>query len=110
MNLYDPRAIATTATAAAHERPAVAIAHDHPDNRLVVFRIEPGQQVATHTSASSVFLGVISGTGFVTGAEGERTVGPGAIAAFAPREPHGMRAGDEQLVLAALIAPRPGAR
>lgn len=40
---------------------------------LVVFRIEPGQQVATHTSASSVFL-------------------------------------SEQLVLAALIAPRPGAR
>ena len=110
MNVYQPSAIAAAAPAAAPERPAVAIAHDHPDGRLVVFRIEPGQRVAVHTSTSSVFLTVISGAGFVTGAEGERPVGPGVITAFAPQEPHGMRAGDERLVIAALIAPRPGDR
>ena len=110
MKLYDPVSIAASADASAPGRPAVSLAHDHDDGRLVVFRLEPGQQVATHTSASSVFVTVISGTGFVAGAEGEQLLGPGAIAAFAPHEPHGMRAGDERLVLAALITPRPGSR
>ncbi len=110
MKVYDPYAIAITASAAAPERPAVSVAHDHANGRLVVFRIEPGQHVATHTSGSSVFLTVVAGTGFVTGEEGEYAVKPGAIVAFAPSEPHGMRAGTEQLVIAALITPRPGAR
>ena len=110
MNIYHPAAIAESAVAAAPRRPAVAIAHEHDDARLVVFRIDPGQQVATHTSASSVFMTVVSGAGFVVGAEGERAIGPGAIAAFAPHEPHGMRAGEERLVIAALITPRPGSR
>lgn len=107
MNLYQPSAIAASAVSPGPNRPAVALVHDHDDARLVVFRLEPGQQVATHTSTSSVFLTVISGAGFVSGAEGERAVGPGAVAAFAPEEPHGMRADRERLVLAALIAPRP---
>jgi quercetin dioxygenase-like cupin family protein len=34
----------------------------------------------------------------------------GDIVAYAPEEKHGMRALDEQLVLAAVIAPRPAAR
>jgi quercetin dioxygenase-like cupin family protein len=110
MKLYDPFAIATTATAAASDRPAVAIAHDHADARLVVFRLEPGQQVPVHTNGSSVFLTVISGTGVATGSDGEQAIEPGSVVAFAPAEPHGMRAGASRLVIAALIAPGPGAR
>jgi quercetin dioxygenase-like cupin family protein len=108
VKIYHPGAIAATAVAAAPERPAVTIAHDHEHGRLVVFRIDPGQQVAVHTSVSSVFLTIMSGAGFVSGAEGEHAVEAGAVAAFAPHEPHGMRAGEAQLVIAALIAPRPG--
>ena len=67
-------------------------------------------KVAEHTSASNVFLSVVSGAGYVTGAEGERAVDAGEIIAIAPREPHGMRAGGEQLVIAAFITPRPGSR
>lgn len=109
MNLYDTHALAREAFAPTG-RPAVALAHDHADARLVVFRIDPGQQVATHTSPASVFLVVLAGSGFVSGVEGERAVEAGAVAAFAPSEPHGMRAEKEQLVLAALIAPGPGGR
>ena len=45
----------------------------------------------------------------VSGHDGERIVHPGEIVAYDANEPHGMRAGDEQLVVAAVIAPRPGA-
>jgi quercetin dioxygenase-like cupin family protein len=107
---YDPAEAARSAVSAAPDRPAVSVLHDEAEGRLVVFRIGPGQKVAEHTSASNVFLSVISGTGYVTGAEGERAVGTGEIVAIAPREPHGMRAGGEQLVIAAFITPRPGNR
>jgi quercetin dioxygenase-like cupin family protein len=108
MRLHDPGHAPEFAGPADGARPAVRIAEDSPDARLVFFRIAPGQRVATHTSASSVFIVVVSGSGFVSGAEGEREVSAGMIAAIAPREPHGMRAGAEELVLAAVIAPRPG--
>lgn len=108
MKAYDPRTIAAAAVSAGHDRPAVAMAHDHADARLVVFRIAPGQQVASHVSSSSVFLTIVSGTGFVSGGEGERPVRAGELLAIAPRELHGMRAEGEELVVAALIAPRPG--
>jgi hypothetical protein len=49
-------------------------------------------------------------SGFVTGGEGERAVDAGEILALAPREPHRMRAGEEHLVIAAFITPRPGSR
>lgn len=110
MKLHDVASIAAAAVSAAADRPAVALVHDHDDGRLVVFRIAPGQQVASHTSGSSVFLVGIAGRGFVSGAEGERPIAPGMVAAIEPHEPHGMRAGDETLVLAAIITPRPGSR
>jgi quercetin dioxygenase-like cupin family protein len=108
VNVYDPKAIAAAAVSAGRDRPAVALAHDHDDARLVIFRIAPGQQVASHTSSSSVFITVVAGSGFVSGGEGERAVRPGEVLAIAPREPHGMRTERDELVVAALIAPRPG--
>ena len=83
--------------------------HDSADARVVLFRIDPGQQVPVHTSTSSVILTIVSGSGTVAGAEGERSVRAGDIVGYAPSEPHGMRAHNEQLVIAAVIAPRPGA-
>lgn len=110
MNRYDPGAAARAAVSAAPDRPAVSILHDSEEARLVVFRLAPGQRVAEHTSTSSVFLTVVSGTGYVSGSGGEQPVGPGEIVAFESKEPHGMRADREELVLAAFITPRPGSR
>jgi len=107
---YDPAEAARSAVSAAPDRPAVSVLHDEAEGRLVVFRLSPGQKVAEHTSTSHVFLSIVSGAGFVTGGEGERAVDAGEILALAPREPHGMRAGEEQLVIAAFITPRPGSR
>lgn len=110
MKVLDPRALALSAAAATTARPATFLAHDSDDARVVLFRIEPGQSVATHTSPSSVLLHVLSGSGIVTGAEGDREVRAGALVTYAPREPHGMRATTEQLLIAAVIAPRPATR
>jgi len=110
MNVYDARELAAKAVTAQPNRPATALVHDSADARVVLFRIDPGQQVPVHTSASTVLLTVVSGSGTVAGADGERTVRAGDIVAYEAREPHGMRAGAEQLVIAAVIAPRPAAR
>jgi quercetin dioxygenase-like cupin family protein len=110
MNVLDPRALALSAVAANASRPATFLALDSDDARVVLFRIDPGQAVATHTSPSTVLLHVLAGSGTVTGAEGDRDVRAGDLVSYAPREPHGMRATDEQLLIAAIIAPRPAAR
>ena len=108
--MHDAVALATRAVSASGSRPATAVIHDSPDARVVVFRIEPGQAVPVHTSPSTVLLTVLSGRGLVSGGEGEREVGPGELVAYDPRAPHGMRATDGQLLLMAIIAPRPGDR
>ncbi|MHB1861524.1 MAG: cupin domain-containing protein [Gemmatimonadaceae bacterium] len=108
MNVYDAAALAAEAVAARADRPATATVHDAPGARLVAFRIEPGQSVAPHTSASTVVLSVIAGTGLVSGPDGERSVRAGDIVVYAPHERHGMRALAQTLVVIAIIAPRPG--
>ena len=110
MNIYNAPALAASATAANSDRPATALVHDSTDARVVLFRLEPGQSVPVHTSASTVLLTIVSGTGTVIGHEGECVVKPGDIVAYVEHEPHGMRAADEEFVIAAVIAPRPGSR
>lgn len=110
MNVYHTPDLAAAAVTANATRPATALIHDSADARVVLFRIEPGQQVPVHTSASTVLLIVISGAGVVAGAAGDRDVRAGDIVAYDVEEPHGMRANEEPLVIAAVIAPRPAAR
>jgi quercetin dioxygenase-like cupin family protein len=110
MKIHDARALAASAVAARADRPATSLIHDSADARVVLFRIEPGQVVAVHTNPSTVLLTVVEGSGIVTGGDGERAVKAGDIVAYDPREPHGMRATSERLVIAAIIAPRPGAQ
>jgi quercetin dioxygenase-like cupin family protein len=109
MNVYHMPDLAAAAVTANASRPATALIHDSANARVVVFRIEPGQQVPVHTSASTVLLIVISGAGVVAGATGDRDVRAGDIVAYDVDEPHGMRANKEPLVIAAVIAPRPTA-
>lgn len=110
MNVLDLAGLAAGAVSAHATRPATAVVHDSPDARVVLFRIEAGQQVAVHTNASTVLLTVVSGSGVVSGAEGEQSVKAGDMVVYAPNEPHGMRAPAERLVISAVITPRPGAR
>ncbi len=88
----------------------MAVVHDAPDARLVVFRLAAGQAVPVHTSVSSVVLHVLSGSGLVSSADGERDVRAGMVVAYEPKEPHGMRALTEELIVLAVIAPRPASR
>ena len=107
---HDPRGLAGRAVSAHPARPAIAVALDTADARLVVFRIAPGQAVPSHTSSSTVILSVVSGTGMISGADGELEVAAGDVVSFVPEEPHGMRAVESELVLLATITPRPGER
>ena len=110
MTHLDPRAAARAAVAANPLRPASAIVHDAPDARLVVFRLAPGQEVAPHTSPSTVLLTVLEGSGTLSGGDGERPCATGDVVTYEPGELHGMRATDGELLLLATIAPRPGER
>ena len=110
MNGYLPSEVAREAKSFNPAKPAMALIHDSDDARVMVFRIAPGQAVERHVTRSSVVMQVLSGTGIVSGADGERQVGPGMLLTFVPGESHGMRAVDEELVILATIAPRPGAR
>lgn len=110
MIALDLRAAARDAVAASATRPATAVIHDTPDARLVVFRIAPGQEVAPHTSVSSVLLTVLAGSGLLCGGDEERRCAAGEMVAYAPGERHGMRATDEELLLLATITPQPGTR
>lgn len=110
MNVVSVPASAAEAVSGRSERPATAVLHDSPDARVVVFRIEPGQEVTPHTSTSTVLLSVVEGRGMVSGALGERAVIAGDLVTYDVGELHGMRAMGERLVIAAVIAPRPGSR
>lgn len=105
-----PLDAARRAPAANPTRPATAVLHDSADARLVVFRLAPGQAVATHRNPSTVTLAVLDGAGILSGAEGERECAAGDLVVYAPGEPHGMRATDHELLLLATITPRPGER
>ena len=110
MKVLSTLAAARAAVSAQPSRPATAVLHDVPDARVVVFRIEAGQEVAPHTSTSTVLLAVVEGSGTVSGASGESEVRAGDLVTYDAGELHGMKAGDERLVLVAIITPRPGAR
>src|SRR5690242_581599 len=110
MIVHDTRAIARDAVAARPGRPATALVHDSPDARLVLFRIAPGEEVPSHTNASSVILTVLQGSGVFKGPDVEVAVQTGAIVTYDPNELHGMCATTEPLVVLATITPRPGTR
>ncbi|MEO8479678.1 MAG: cupin domain-containing protein [Gemmatimonadota bacterium] len=103
MKVIDLEGSAHDAVTANPTRPATAVLHDTPAVRLVVFRIEPGQQVAMHTNPGTVLLTVISGNGTILGDNESHEVGVGSMVAYAPGELHGMQAASEQFCLLATI-------
>ena len=111
MQALDPRGAARAAVAPSPSRPATATIHDSADARLVVFRLAPGQAVPPHRNASTVMLTVLEGEGVLSGGDGERACRAGEVVLYEPNEQHGMRAtGGGELLLLAVITPRPGER
>ena len=108
MHHYQPITIAENASAPRATSPATVVVHDSDAVRMIVFRIEPGQQVAEHTSPSTVILTVLQGEGLVLSAGAAVPAKAGDVVAYAPREVHGMRALAERFVVLATITPRPG--
>ena len=84
MNVVHPMNASLEAVAAMPTRPATAAIYDAPAVRLVVFRIEPGQEVAPHTNNGTVILTVLSGTGSIMGGTEWRELGPGSVVSYAP--------------------------
>ncbi|MHB1310754.1 MAG: cupin domain-containing protein [Gemmatimonadaceae bacterium] len=105
MKVMDVPAAAAAAVSANPMRPATAALHDVAAVRLVVFRIEPGQQVAPHTNPGTVLLTVVSGRGAISGDGETHEVGVGSLVAYSPGELHAMRAGEEPFVVLATIIP-----
>lgn len=103
MNILDVQAAADAAVQSHPRRPATAVVHDVPGVRLVVFRIEPGQEVAPHTAEATVLLTVISGRGMISGPASETAASPGTVVTYAPGELHGMRADAERFCVLATI-------
>lgn len=93
---------------ARQDRPASELVHDERDVRVVAFHLQPGQEIASHRSSSTVLVQVIAGRGRFTGdgSAEELTVGQSAI--YAPDEAHAIEALDEPLRFVAVITPRPG--
>jgi len=111
VKLLDAISAARSAVGPNPEKPATAIIHESDDARLVVFRLAPGQQVPPHQSSSTVMLRVLEGSGILSGADGaEHSCVSGDMVVYEPNETHGMRSGNEALLLLATIAPRPGSR
>jgi quercetin dioxygenase-like cupin family protein len=105
-----PLTLSRAAIGASASRAATATLLDTPDARLVVFRIKPGQSVPVHRNSSTVLLLVLAGAGMISDGVEEHECRPTDLMCFAPNEPHGMRAIDEELHLLATITPRPGER
>lgn len=106
MKVIDGTAAAAAAVSSNPTRPATAALHDVPAVRLVVFRIEPGQEVAPHTNPGTVLLTVLSGSGTISGENETHAVGAGSVVAYSPGELHSMRAGEEPFCVLATIIHR----
>lgn len=91
------------------DRYATALLHDSEGCRLVAFTLTPNQEVAVHTSSSTVLCTVVSGEGIFTGSGEELTLKPGESVQYTPQEPHGMMAGAAGLRFLAVITPGPSA-
>lgn len=90
----------------APDRHVARLLHDAPEMRVVVFGLEPGQEIPPHTAPSRVLLHLLQDRGvFLTG-KGEEPAYPGAFVVTEPNESHGLKAA-ERTVMLAVIAPRP---
>ena len=89
------------------DRHATALMHDEANSRVVFFALGPGQSVPVHSSASTVVVTVVEGSGTFIGGEEKSKLLAGQSAVYAPNEPHGMTADKYGLRFVAVISPSP---
>ena len=87
-------------------RPVSRLLLDSPEMRVVVFGIDAGQEIPSHTAPSRVLMHVVRGKGVFVIGQGTRPAESGTFVVTEPNEPHGWKA-TEQTILLAVIAPRP---
>ncbi len=87
-------------------RPVSKLLHDSEKSRVVLFCLEPGQEIASHTSTSEVVFYGVDGGGTILLGESEVELEPRAIVVCPPVVPHGIKTGERMVVLA-IITPRP---
>lgn len=75
--------------------------------RVVLFCLKPGQEVSPHSAPSEVLFSCLEGQGKAIVGGQELPLSPGSLVDCPPNEPHGLKA-DKDLVVLAVIAPRPG--
>lgn len=80
--------------------------HDSERCRVVLFCLEPGQEVSPHESRSEVLLYGVAGRSTVSVGDEEVDLEPDTIVVCPPLVPHGMKATERTTILA-VIAPRP---
>lgn len=88
------------------ERYISKLLHDSERIRVVLFCLEPGQEVAAHTSSSEVVFYVLEGNGRIMIGEEEVEAKAGSLITCPPQISHGLRA-EDRLVVLAYISPRP---
>lgn len=80
--------------------------HDSEKCRVVLFCLEPGQEVSPHESSSEVIFYGVEGKGTVLVGTDEVELEPRAFVVCPPMLRHGIKA-EERTVVLAVITPRP---
>lgn len=80
--------------------------YDSERCRVVLFCLEPGQEVSPHKSSSEVLFYGVTGKGTVLVGADEVGLEPLAFVACPPMLPHGLKA-EEKTVVLAILTPRP---
>lgn len=80
--------------------------HDSERCRVVLFCLEPGQEVSPHESSSEVIFYGVAGKGTVLIGETHVELEPQAFVVCPPTVPHGIKATERTTILA-VITPRP---
>jgi len=88
------------------DRPRIQLVHDSENLRLVLFCLKAGQEVPAHTSTSEVLVLALRGEGKFLLGDDEIPLLEGSVASCPPRQPHGLKA-ESDLVVLAVISPRP---
>lgn len=85
--------------------------HADRHGRVILFTLEPGQEISEHNAPSSPFYVIIlSGQGVFRGGDGlGQKYGPNTLLVFDPGENHAIQALEEALVFVGFLHAAPGA-
>ena len=75
--------------------------------RVVLFCLKAGQELSPHSAPSEVLFYCVEGSGKAIVGKDNIPLSPGSLVDCSPQIAHGLKA-DKDLVVLAVIAPRPG--